>query len=80
MTIRITEHKSTGVVTRDLTNSETSPILQKMFQKDKDIIDNLPSWIITKNAIDSATTMGDFKQIIRKMAKVLYWLAKNSDV
>jgi len=41
------------------------------------IIDNLPTWAEIDAAITAATTIAGLKVIIRKMARVLYWLAKD---
>ena len=43
------------------------------------IIDNLPSWAEVDTVIINATTIAALKVIIRKMARVLYWLAKDSE-
>lgn len=43
------------------------------------IIDNLPSWAEVETAIKSATTIAALKVIILKLARVVYWLAKNSE-
>jgi hypothetical protein len=43
----------------------------------QDIVDNLPSWAEIDAAITSATTITALKVIVRKMARVVYWLAKN---
>lgn len=43
------------------------------------IQDNLPSWNTIKTAIESATTIAALKVIIKKLARVVYWLAKNSE-
>ena len=47
-------------------------------QKQQAIIDNLPSWQAVSNAIDAATTIAKLQAIIKKMARVEYWLAKNT--
>jgi hypothetical protein len=41
------------------------------------IAENLPSWQEIDDAITAATTIAGLKVIIRKMARVLYWLAKD---
>jgi hypothetical protein len=41
------------------------------------VLDNLPSWQEIDDAITAATTIAGLKVIIRKMARVLYWLAKD---
>lgn len=48
-----------------------------VLQKGKDINDNLPTWSGVSMAIDNATTITELKIIIKKMARVVYWLAKN---
>lgn len=45
--------------------------------KAQDIANNLPSWAEISNAIDAATTIAALKIIIKKMARVLYWIAKD---
>jgi hypothetical protein len=44
------------------------------------IQDNLPNWATIKTAIDNATTIAALKVIVTKLARVVYWLAKNSEV
>lgn len=41
------------------------------------IIDNLLSWQQVSDAIDGATTIAAIKVIIKKMARIVYWLAKD---
>lgn len=43
------------------------------------IQDNLPDWATIKTAIENATTIAALKIIITKLARVVYWLAKNSE-
>jgi hypothetical protein len=40
-------------------------------------VDNLPSWQAVSDAIDAATTIAALKVIVKKMARVVYWLAKD---
>lgn len=47
-------------------------------QKLRDIADGLPSWQQVSDAIDAATTIAALKVIIKKMARILYWVVKNS--
>jgi hypothetical protein len=42
-----------------------------------DVDTNLPSWKAVSDAIDAATTLAAMKIIVKKMARVLYWLEKN---
>jgi hypothetical protein len=44
------------------------------------ISDNLPSWTEVDDAITAATTIATLKVIVRKLARVVYWLAKNKAV
>jgi predicted house-cleaning NTP pyrophosphatase (Maf/HAM1 superfamily) len=41
------------------------------------IVENLPSWQEIDDAITAATTIAGLKVIIRKMARVLYWIARD---
>lgn len=54
--------------------------IAKQAAKAQAIIDNLPSWSAVNTAIDNATTLAQMKVIVKKMAIVLYWLAKNDNV
>ena len=41
------------------------------------ILDNLPSWTAVEAAITNATTLAACKVVLLKLARVVYWLAKN---
>jgi hypothetical protein len=41
------------------------------------LIDNLPTWQAVSDAIDAATTIAACKVILKKLARVVYWLAKD---
>jgi hypothetical protein len=45
--------------------------------RDKDIIDNLPSWQQVSDIIDSADSLVKLRAIVKKIARITYWLAKN---
>lgn len=45
--------------------------------KEKDISDNLPSWKEVSDAIDGVTTIAGLRGVVKKLARVVYWLAKN---
>ena len=45
--------------------------------KAQEIFDNLPAWQAIVDAIEAATTIAALKVIIKKMARVLYWLARD---
>lgn len=48
-------------------------------QRLMDIDDNLPSWATVNDEISSISNMEDAKAVLRKIARVVYWMAKNSD-
>jgi flagellar biosynthesis component FlhA len=43
------------------------------------IVDNLPSWATVDSAITAIANLADAKAFIRKLARVLYWLAKDKE-
>ena len=45
----------------------------------QDIIDNLPSWAQVEDAVAAIANLQDAKIFLRKLARVVYWLAKNSN-
>jgi hypothetical protein len=47
--------------------------------KNKTINGNLPSWAEVEKGIDNAKTIQDLQKIIKKMARVIYWLAKDKE-
>lgn len=49
-----------------------------LVQKEKDIVDNLPTWQQVSDAIDAVSTIAGLKVVVKKIARVVYWLAKNS--
>jgi len=40
-------------------------------------LDNLPSWAIVDQAVTNISDLASAKVFIRKLARVLYWLARN---
>jgi hypothetical protein len=46
-------------------------------QKEQAISDNLPAWVEVEKEISNATTIVALRAIILKLARVIYWLAKN---
>lgn len=44
----------------------------------QDIIDNLSSWSQVETAVDNISNIDEAKAFIKKMARVVYWLAKNT--
>ncbi len=49
-------------------------------QRTQDFIDSLPSWSVVSTSIDNIASMADAQVILRKMAKVIYWLAKGQPI
>jgi hypothetical protein len=47
-------------------------------QKTQAIIDNLPSWSQVDAAVTAIANLAEAKTFIRKLSRVVYWLAKNS--
>ena len=47
-------------------------------QKEQDIVDNLPSWSQVETNINNISDLNDAKTVLLKIAKVTYWLARNS--
>lgn len=44
------------------------------------MINNLPSWQQVSNSIDSITNLNQMKDIVKKLARVLYWEVKNKEM
>ncbi len=42
-------------------------------------LDNLPSWTAVSNAVDNIGNLAEAKVFLKKMARVIYWLVKNSE-
>jgi len=47
-------------------------------QRKQAVIDNLPTWLAVSNAIDAADTVIKLRAIVKKMARVQYWLARGT--
>jgi hypothetical protein len=47
-------------------------------QKNQDFITNLPSWVQVSTAVDNIANLADAKVFIKKLTRVVYWLAKNT--
>jgi hypothetical protein len=43
------------------------------------LIDNLPSWAAVDQAITNISSLADAKAFIRKLSRVVYWLAKERE-
>ena len=44
------------------------------------IYDNMPSWAQVSTACDNISTLAEAKVFLKKLSRVVYWLAKNSEV
>lgn len=40
---------------------------------------NLPSWSKVSTAVDNISSLAEAKAYIKKLSRVVYWLAKNSE-
>ena len=47
-------------------------------QRIQEIIDNLPPWLQVSNAVDNISNLAGAKVFLKKLARVVYWLAKNT--
>ena len=41
-------------------------------------LDNLPSWAAVSSAVDNIANLADAKAFIKKLARVVYWLARGT--
>ena len=44
------------------------------------IADNLPSWQAVSNAVDAISSLAEAKAFLKKLSRVVYWLARDSEV
>ena len=58
--------------------AEQQAVKNAELAKTQEIIDNLPDWQQVSNAIDSATTIAALKVITKKIARVVYIIARNN--
>ena len=47
--------------------------------KETAISTNLPSWSQVSTAVDNISSLAEAKAFIKKLSRVVYWLAKNSE-
>jgi hypothetical protein len=50
---------------------------QEAKDRQKAIDDNLPSWSQVETALDNISNLAEAKAALKKIAKVVYWMAKN---
>jgi len=63
-----------------LTNKQTTDLAEqnKITAKETAISDTLPTWAQVSTAVDGITNLAEAKVFIKKLAQVVYWLAKDS--
>ena len=44
----------------------------------QELIKNLPTWLRVSKAVDNISNLADAKAFLKKLARVVYWLAKNT--
>lgn len=54
-----------------------APIRAAEASKAKAISDDLPSWAQVSTAVDNIANLADAKAYLKKLSRVLYWLARN---
>ena len=62
----------------DITPAEKAATVE--VAKVQALVDNLPSWAAVSSAVDGISNLADAKVFLKKLARVVYWLAKNSEV
>lgn len=60
------------------TQAELARQAEEAAQKETDVATNLPSWTSVSTAIGNIANLTDAKAILLKLARVVYWLAKDS--
>jgi len=48
-------------------------------QRVLDLTDNLPSWSAVSTAVDNIANLADAKAFLKKLSRVVYWLAKETE-
>lgn len=43
------------------------------------LIDNLPNWAVVSNRVDNISSLAEAKDYLKKLSRVVYWLAKNQE-
>ena len=64
----------------DIEAVDPTPFLPETIEaaKQQDIIDNLPSWAQVETAVDNIANLEEAKSFLKKLSRVVYWVAKNS--
>ena len=53
--------------------------LDKMAPMRADIAAHLPSWVQVSTAVDNISNLAEAKAFLKKLSRIVYWLAKNSE-
>lgn len=43
------------------------------------VVENLPKWATVANAVDGITNLAQARAYLKKLSRVVYWLAKNAE-
>jgi len=57
--------------------AEAQAEADRIAAKAQAFIDNLPSWTVVEAAVNNIASLADAKVFLNKLARVVYWLAKN---
>lgn len=85
ITNAIKETKKFDPVNKVLVNQESGDITPtdkfelNASAKEQALLDNLPSWSEVATAVDNISSLANAKVFIKKLARVVYWLAKNTE-
>jgi len=52
----------------------------KTTNKAQTISDTFPSWVVVNNSIDAISNLAEAKIFIKKLARIVYWLTKDTEV
>jgi len=66
----------------DLAVTDITPKKKRELERAKmqqDIADNLPAWAQVQAAINSINTLQQAKVFLKKLTRIVYWLAKNQE-
>lgn len=77
---RVVNAQYTGVCVTYAEVADPLPIDENITDPDEIVaalIDNLPSWSAVSTAVDNIANLADAKVFLKKLSRVVYWLAKN---
>ena len=76
------EDKLANVITDSLDfYSSADQVALRLLEASKTsaISTNLPSWTVVETAVDNISSLADAKAFLKKLSRVVYWLAKNTE-